>query len=122
MKTNLTLDEQYNIWCSENTYAASRVIREAFLAGARYVAKDTVNLMGDYAAATAGLPASAVTPSDRYDSLGDDLQSHYDRMFRDVKWLQYITKTTTKPPWWKWLTYFMMTHKKGRWSGTTTTT
>ena len=48
-----------------------------FIAGARTMAQDTLDTLGDYATATSGLPQETMTPSERFDRVHQELMVYF---------------------------------------------
>lgn len=80
MRKKQTPNEYFETWYA--TYPAGNtttkeVLLAAYTQGMQFIAKDSVNLMLDYAAATAGLPAELRTAEAIYDIVACDLSEHY---------------------------------------------
>ena len=54
--------------------------KELFIAGARAMANDTIEALGDYATATSGINEVKYNVSEAYDIAAVDLQAYYDKV------------------------------------------
>ena len=80
MRKTQTPNEHFEAWYVTypvGTAQAKELLLAAYTEGMQFVAKDAINLMLDYAAATAGLPAELRTAEAIYDIVACDLSEHY---------------------------------------------
>ena len=80
MRNTQTPNEHFEAWYAKHptgTVNTKEMMLAAYTEGMQFVAKDAVNLMLDYAAATAGLPAELRTAEAIYDIVACDLSEHY---------------------------------------------
>jgi len=69
----------------------------AYIAGAREMAQDTLDTLGDYACACAGLEPRLIKPETVYDQAESDLQVYYTKIFDNYdKILDKIDKIDDK--------------------------
>jgi hypothetical protein len=57
----------------------------AYIAGARIMAQDTLDTLGDYACACAGLEPRLIKPETVYDTAESDLQFYYNKILDNVE-------------------------------------
>jgi hypothetical protein len=87
MKTQPILDDVFKNWYDANVLENKARTREmmwlAFQQGVKFAARDAIDLMDDYACATAGLPAEFRKTEDMYDIVSEDLRRHFDYLIKD---------------------------------------
>lgn len=60
-------------------------MRAAYMQGARDMAQDTVETLGDYATALAGIEEVVYTREDAYDAAAESLASYYSQVLKDTQ-------------------------------------
>lgn len=60
-------------------------LEAAYLQGARDMAQDTLNTLGDYACAVAGLEAKLIKPEEVYDCAYDSLMVYYTKVLDNAE-------------------------------------
>lgn len=99
MGRNIDLRDEFNTWLHEqegfhlrserlgeltDPEVAIKWLRAAYMQGARTVADDTVETLGDYATTMAGV-YSLHTSSAAYDIAAENLNYYYQQIFKDVE-------------------------------------
>jgi hypothetical protein len=86
MKTQPILDDVFKNWYDTYPSVATslrEMMWKAFQEGVKFAAKDAVELIDDYACATAGLPSEFRSIEDMYDGVSADLQRHFNHLIKD---------------------------------------
>ena len=86
MKTQPILDDVFKKWYDTYPVGTTRtkeMLWTAFQEGVKFAAKDAVELINDYACATAGLPSEFRSIEDMYDGVSTDLQRHFHHLIKD---------------------------------------
>jgi len=83
-RTNLNLKAEFREYYLE-TFANRPAgiydeLEAAYIAGAREMAQDTLDTLGDYACACAGLEPRLIKPETVYDQAEADLRLYYDKI------------------------------------------
>lgn len=63
----------------------SQWLEAAFIAGARDMAQDTLDTLGDYACACAGLEKESIKPEEVYDRAHSNLMTYYTQVLDDAE-------------------------------------
>ena len=85
-RTNIDLKKEFRKYFNELEGFGIRSERfydereAAFIAGARAMAQDTLDTLGDYACACAGLEPRLIKPETVYDTAESDLQFYYNKI------------------------------------------
>ena len=98
MGRNIDLDTHFFVWLNEpegfhiraerldelkDPEVAIKWLRAAYILGARTIANDTIDALGDYATAMAGV-YSLSTPSAAYDIAAENLSKYYQQIFEGI--------------------------------------
>ena len=95
----LDLEKSYEEWfCFDDygSFGSSRAmyitesrpepfVRAAYMEGARRMAQDILNTLGDYATALSGIEGSMVTPSEVFDRARENLEPYLQEVLAPVK-------------------------------------
>jgi len=60
-------------------------LRNAYLKGARDMAQDTIETLGDYGAAVAGCDAELIVPSKKYDDAAESLTPYFAKILDEAE-------------------------------------
>lgn len=71
-------------------------LEESYIAGARSMAQDTLDILGDYACACAGLEPRLIKPETVYDIVESDLQFYYDKILDNIDKITDKINNTSK--------------------------
>lgn len=74
MGKNISLKQQFAQYIQTNNCVN---LEQAFLAGARVMAQDTLDTLGDYACAVSGCKPEVLRPEEVYDRARDNLMVYY---------------------------------------------
>ena len=87
-RTNLDLKAEFREYYLESFANRPAGIYDeleaAYIAGAREMAQDTLDTLGDYACACAGLEPRLIKPETVYDQAESDLRIYYDKILDKI--------------------------------------
>jgi len=75
--------EKFYVYCEAGIMQDKRILEwleEAYIAGARAMAQDTLDTLGDYACFVAGLEPELIKPEEVYDRAGENLMVYYTKV------------------------------------------
>jgi hypothetical protein len=92
--------EKFYVYCEAGIMREKRILEwleEAYIAGAKSMAQDTLDILGDYACALAGCKKELIGPEEVYDKAHISLMAYYTKVLDNYdKVTDNINKITDK--------------------------